>query len=349
MDFSLCNVDDVSDQGDSASQAVACEVNKDKITNDNKDRNEVVSLIPRETNATTQPSKNLERENTMTSSPISNGKTGSGSSRSNIAKCTIAHKRKTNKPDHKSLLDQRSEIQYLIDFKNTRIELQPFPYATFSKHREKMEIYKLITLDGEPITKLVLCTKCRKLLVRYKPSATNLVRHFERHEKKEEPDRISSKDETIINLKERCKQSPPFDRSAGKMGPNDALIKGKISKEVGDKISPKSEANARRIQITNYSERSIGKGKHMPVSYLGSNAGEGGNGQESQGHQERTIERAEILSSKESQERPKSPNKKKPCTERSFESSTSHRIEAISEDGRSILTLGSEETPITIE
>ncbi len=86
MDFSLFHVDDISAQGDSASHAVPGEVNNDKIRNGNEDHNDVVSLIPRETNDTTQPSKNLDTENTMTISQISKGKTGSGSSHSNIAK-----------------------------------------------------------------------------------------------------------------------------------------------------------------------------------------------------------------------------------------------------------------------
>ncbi len=88
---------------------------------------------------------------------------------------------------------------------------------------------------------------------------------------------------------------------------------------------------------------------HASFFYLGSNVGEVGNGQQAQGHQKRTVRRAEILSSKETQERPTSPNKKKQCTETRFESSTFHRIEAQSEEGRSIQTLGSEETPIKIE
>ena len=49
--------------------------------------------------------------------------------------------------------------------------------------------YQLIMLDKEPVTKLVLCSKCRKVLERYRPSGTNLIRHYQRHMKNEKEEK----------------------------------------------------------------------------------------------------------------------------------------------------------------
>jgi len=105
--------------------------------------------------------------------------------------------KKTRNPKHNSLLDQRAEIQYLVDFHSSRIQIREFPSDPFSKHREVFTNYQLIMLDKEPVTKLVLCSKCRKVLVRYRPSGTNLIRHYQRHmkieEEKQQAQRQSSK------------------------------------------------------------------------------------------------------------------------------------------------------------
>ena len=93
--------------------------------------------------------------------------------------------KKIRKPDHNFLIEQRSEIQYLVDFHSSRVELREFPTDPFSRHQEVFRSFRLILLDKEPVTKLVLCTKCRKILVRYRPSGTNLIRHAQRHIKLE--------------------------------------------------------------------------------------------------------------------------------------------------------------------
>ena len=126
---------------------------------------------------------------------------------------SIDGRKKKRKPDHNFLLDQRSEIQYLVDFNSTRIELHEFPLDPFSKHPEVIPIFKLIILDKEPVTKLVLCSKCRKLLVRYRPSGTNLIRHYQRHKKIEEEEkhqghRQSSK-RKIDEFRKRREQNLP--------------------------------------------------------------------------------------------------------------------------------------------
>ena len=90
------------------------------------------------------------------------------------------------KPDHNFVINQRAEIQYLVDFHSSRVEFSEFPCDPFSKHLDVFSIFRLIVLDKEPVTKLVLCSRCRKLLVRYRPSGTNLIRHFQRHMKDEE-------------------------------------------------------------------------------------------------------------------------------------------------------------------
>ena len=79
------------------------------------------------------------------------------------------------------MLDLKAEIQSLIDFQSTRIELREFPQDPFSNSRAMYKIFQLIILDKEPVPTLVLCLKCRKLLVRYRPSGTNLIRHYHRH------------------------------------------------------------------------------------------------------------------------------------------------------------------------
>jgi len=108
--------------------------------------------------------------------------------KSTLAKSFNESKKRRN-PKHNSLLDQRAEIQYLLDFHSCRIHLREFPSDPFSKHREVFANYQLIMLEKEPVTKLVLCSKCRKVLVRYRPSGTNLVRHYQRHMKIEEEEK----------------------------------------------------------------------------------------------------------------------------------------------------------------
>ena len=94
--------------------------------------------------------------------------------------------KKRIKTDHNVMLDSKAEIQSLIDFHSPRIELREFPQDPFSKSRAMSKIFQLIILDKEPVPKLVLCSRCRKLLVRYRPSGTNLIRHYHRHMKSED-------------------------------------------------------------------------------------------------------------------------------------------------------------------
>ena len=192
----------------------------------------------------------------MAISNFTNSKTTSTSSGSNIEKGRIGQKTKCYKPDHKSLLDQRSEIQILVDFKSKRIVGQPFPYPTFSKHREKMLIYQLISLDGEPLPKLVLCTKCRRLLVLYRASSTNLIRHFVRHEKLEEAQSVAARNKKLILLNDECKQTARSDWSGGKVGGKSGAKKGKISKIIRVPITPKTEFPG-SIEIENQNQVSL--------------------------------------------------------------------------------------------
>ena len=315
MEYSLSQVPLVSAKGDIASAEVIGDITNDKIRNAKQDLNEDLSLIPIENEAAHQGSKNLEKETI-----IVNSETGSESSKPKNVTGRLTQKMTNKIQHHKALIVQKAEIQHLIDFKRTRIELQPFPYATFSKHREKMEIYQLVSLDGEPLTKLVLCTKCRKLLVRYMPSATNLIRHFDRHEKIEEAERIASRKKDFDRLDEDCKPTVLGDCSAGKIGTKEVAKKVKISKEVGHKICPTSESKASSNHITGYSESSIQKSNHKHVTYLSSNGGVGENHREDQGPHQKSTERAESPSSEENQEGTPPANEKKRSAERSFQS-----------------------------
>ena len=152
MDYSDVHTEDSTGKGDSVSEAM----DRDEITDNSRDSNadlpQIVSLIPPSQKVDMQITKKTEGENKMAISNFTKPKTPATSSSSNCEKGRIPHKRQTYKPDHKSLLDQRSEIQYLVNFKSKRIVCQPFPYAIFSKHREKMLIYQLISLDGEALT-----------------------------------------------------------------------------------------------------------------------------------------------------------------------------------------------------
>ena len=97
--------------------------------------------------------------------------------------------------DHKPLLEQRREIQTLLDYQSTRIEVHEYPSQPFSKHPEIANIYQLIILDKKPIDNLIICKQCRKILVRYRPSSTNLIRHFQRHIKFEEEEKVEARRE----------------------------------------------------------------------------------------------------------------------------------------------------------
>ena len=69
-------------------------------------------------------------------------------------------------------------------------------------------------LDKEPVTRLVLCSKCRKLLVRYRPSGTNLIGHYQRHmriekeEEKQQAQRESSKRMIAESRKQKIHNFP---------------------------------------------------------------------------------------------------------------------------------------------
>ena len=115
------------------------------------------------------------------------------------------------KTDHKSVLESKGEIQSLIDFNSARIELRKFPKDPFSKSREMYKYFRLIILDKEPVATLVLCYKCRKLLVRYRPSGTNLIRHYQRHmNSEEEKDRETRQSGNTIQDDYRKKRAAKF-------------------------------------------------------------------------------------------------------------------------------------------
>ncbi len=118
----------------------------------------------------------------------------------------FANIKKRIKTDHNVLLDSKAEIQSLIDFNSPRIEQREFPQDPFSKSRAMSKIFQLIILDKEPVPKLVLCSKCRKLLVRYRPSGTNLIRHYHRHMKSEEQNHQDPGQSGITNIDEYRKK-----------------------------------------------------------------------------------------------------------------------------------------------
>ena len=129
---------------------------------------------------------------------------------------------KKQKPDHNFLIEQRAEIQYLVDFHSSRVELLEFPSDPFSKRREVFTMFKLIVLDKEPVTKVVLCSKCRKLLVRYRPSGTNLIRHYQRHMKNQEEEKEKVKKQSskwrVDEFRKGKGQYVPKDRVALETG-----------------------------------------------------------------------------------------------------------------------------------
>ena len=352
MDYSYVPAEDSSAKAHSVSDSVAREQNQDNIRNSNEDLPQSVSLIPTREKVENQVTKKKEGENKMAISKFTNSKTAATSSGSNGDKGRIGQKMKTYKPDHKSLLDQRTEIQYLVDFKSKRIVGQPFPYATFSKHREKMLIYQLISLDGEPLPKLVLCTKCRRLLVLYRGSSTNLIRHFVRHERLEEAQRVAARNTKFIKGKEKCKPTARRDCSAKKTGGQKEAKNAKISKIFDGPISPKSEFPV-SIMMPRISENSIEKENQMQVSQdLDQDQ------DPYHGHHQRDYDRIKNLDAGEIHRTQKYTRENKRVTEMkkiedvqemSDESGTSHSTESSSSGGSYKPKLGSEEMPIKIE
>ena len=347
MDYTYVPAEDSSAKAHSVSDSVEREENKDNIRNSNEDLPQSVSLIPTREKGENQVTKKKEGENKMAISNFTNSKTAATSSGSNGDKGRIGQKMKIYKPNHKSLLDQRREIQYLVDFKSKRIVGQPFPYPTFSKHREKMLIYQLISIDGEPLPKLVLCTKCRRLLVLYRASSTNLIRHFVRHEKLEEAQRVAARNKKLILLNEECKPTPRIAWSGGKVGGKNGAKKNKISKIKTVQITPKTEFPG-SIEIENQSQVSRRISNDSLVNYQ----------KDPQEDPQKEVVRSQNLAAGESQVRQTYRNEKKHSTETTASGDSGYKkyesAKALSSEARSHCAsynpmLGSEDMPIKID
>ncbi len=105
----------------------------------------------------------------------------------------------SDKKDHKLLLKQKKQIQNLIDYKSPRIILQEIPTTKFSKNNKTSTNFQLITLDGEPITELMLCKKCKQVRARGHMTSTTIVRHLKQHEQVEMAHKIAPKKKTPKN------------------------------------------------------------------------------------------------------------------------------------------------------
>ncbi len=109
MDYSYLHAEDSLAKGRGASDAGAKEENICNLRSSNEDFRQSVSLIPTSQKGDKQITKKKQGANKMAISNFTNSKTAATSSCSNFEKERICQKRKTYKPDYKSLLDQRSE------------------------------------------------------------------------------------------------------------------------------------------------------------------------------------------------------------------------------------------------
>ena len=236
------------------------------------------SFFPVPIKALIQKSKNKEGEANMDAPDFSNLQRSSSSSTSTCSKSKIERKIKSSKRESKPHLDQKSKLQYLIDFKCPRIDVQEIPYDPLSKHGEKIQLFQLVSLDGQPIKNLVLCSKCKRLLVRYKPSATNLIRHFERHKKRDVQDRIRSRINKDLRKymqsemprsaadEEQSSRSEGIDLAVPEIRRNDQPPKSKISKTVRVQIVANSDDSPGVIVIPGISETITPKGNQCEDS-----------------------------------------------------------------------------------
>ncbi len=138
-------------------------------------------------------------------------------------------KRPSEKPDHKSLLKLKKQIQNLIDFQSLRIALKDIPTNDFSKNIQISKNFQLITLDGEPVPELMLCKKCFQVRARGRLSSTPIVRHLKQHDKVEKSRMIEQKKKAkktrydvvyAASLTQAMKNSIPITKSGQECGEN---------------------------------------------------------------------------------------------------------------------------------
>ncbi len=135
----------------------------------------------------------------------------------------------SEKNDHQSLLELKKQIQDLIDFKSHRIVLLEIPTNAFSKNLRICENFQLITLDGEPVPKVLLCKKCKQVRARCRLTSTPIVRHVKQHEEAERAHKMEEKKNTKI-----ASQYAKYLNHAMK----NWLPLPLIAKQCGEKLSP---------------------------------------------------------------------------------------------------------------
>ena len=159
MDFEFYQVKDSgAKEIPSSEEGVGVQTNE-RCATPNQNLSLIASFFPIPKKALKQETKNKEGQGNLDGPDFSTLSSSSSSPMSICSKTRIERKIKSSKRDSKPNLDQKSKLQYLLDFNSPRIELQPMRYDPLAKHREKLKIFQLISLDGEPIQNLVICTK----------------------------------------------------------------------------------------------------------------------------------------------------------------------------------------------
>jgi len=138
---------------------------------------------------------------------------------------------KLKKTEQQSLSKLKKQIQLLIDFQSQRIGVLELPSNAFSKNIRISENFQLLTLDGEPVPKLLLCKKCNQVRARHRLTSTPIVPHLKQHEEVER----SRKMEEKKNRKEKI--SSQYAKYLTQSMTN-SLPLPLIAKECGDKLSP---------------------------------------------------------------------------------------------------------------
>ncbi len=90
------------------------------------------------------------------------------------------------KDRYQKAIKKSSEIQTAVYFQSPHITFHEFPNSPFSISPPLMNYFKLISYNGEPITDLIVCTKCQKVFIISCICASNNYRHAERHMKRKE-------------------------------------------------------------------------------------------------------------------------------------------------------------------
>ena len=81
---------------------------------------------------------------------------------------------------HKSI-SERTHIQQLVDFASPHLAFHEMHLSPFTSNHFVSEHFKLISMDGAPLTNMALCTDCKTVLVRFRNGTTNLKVHQLRH------------------------------------------------------------------------------------------------------------------------------------------------------------------------